>query len=120
MKTPKTCQNCQTKYTIEWDEDKFDLQPLTCPFCGYEVDDQRTDGTYGRYTGIDDKFEWLHFYCQYIKFGIGRCRFDVSQEIRNNHIDRKSLNYNLIGGSINCCFRESSTIILLLLRLDFI
>ena len=40
MKTPKTCQNCQTKYTIEWDEDKFDLQPLTCPFCGYEVDEE--------------------------------------------------------------------------------
>ena len=40
MKTPKTCQNCQTKYTIEWDEDKFDLQPLTCPFCGYEVEDE--------------------------------------------------------------------------------
>ena len=57
--------------------------------CGYEVDDQRTDGTYGRYTGIDDKFEWLHFYCQYIKFGIGRCRFDVSQEIRNGHITRE-------------------------------
>lgn len=56
--------------------------------CGYEVDDQRTDGTYGRYTGIDDKFEWLHFYCQYLKFGIGRCRHDVSQEIRNGHITR--------------------------------
>ena len=53
------------------------------------MDDQRTDGTYGRYTGIDDKFEWLHFYCQYIKFGIGRCRFDVSQEIRNGHITRE-------------------------------
>ena len=43
MKTPKTCQNCQTKYTIEWDEDKFDLEPLTCPFCGYEVEDEEDD-----------------------------------------------------------------------------
>tara|TARA_B110000483_G_scaffold120069_1_gene145005 strand:- start:10108 stop:11325 length:1218 start_codon:yes stop_codon:yes gene_type:complete len=56
---------------------------------GFEVDDQRTDSTYGRYTGTDDKFEWLHFYCQYIKFGIGRCRFDASQEIRNGHITRE-------------------------------
>ena len=40
MKIKKTCQNCQTKYTIEYDEDKFDLQPLTCPFCGYEVEDE--------------------------------------------------------------------------------
>ena len=43
MKTPKTCQNCQTKYTIEWDEDKCDLEPLTCPFCGYEVEDEEDD-----------------------------------------------------------------------------
>jgi N-acetyl sugar amidotransferase len=56
--------------------------------CGFEPDTQRTDGTYGRYTGIDDKFDWLHFYTHYIKFGIGRCRFDASQEIRNNHITR--------------------------------
>ena len=57
--------------------------------CGYMPDVQRTDGTYGRYSGIDDKFDWIHFYCEYIKFGIGRCRFDVSQEIRSGHISRK-------------------------------
>ena len=57
--------------------------------CGFEPDTQRTDGTYGRYAGIDDKFDWMHFYCQYIKFGIGRCRFDVSQEIRSGHITRE-------------------------------
>ena len=43
MKITKTCQNCQTKYTVEYDEDKFDLQPLTCPFCGYEVEDEEDD-----------------------------------------------------------------------------
>ncbi len=37
-KTTKTCSNCQTKYTVEWDQDKSDLEPLTCPFCGYEVE----------------------------------------------------------------------------------
>ena len=57
--------------------------------CGFEPDTQRTDGTYGRYAGIDDKFDWMHFYCQYIKFGIGRCRFDASQEIRSGHITRE-------------------------------
>lgn len=56
---------------------------------GFEIDDFRTNSTYGRYSGIDDKFESLHFYCQYIKFGIGRCRFDVSQEIRSGHLTRK-------------------------------
>ena len=39
-KVSKNCSNCKTKYTVEWDEDKFDLEPLTCPFCGYEVEDE--------------------------------------------------------------------------------
>ena len=39
---------------------------------GFEIDSQRVDGTYGRYAGLDDKFEWIHFYAQYIKFGLGR------------------------------------------------
>tara|TARA_Y100000741_G_scaffold310381_1_gene254100 strand:- start:1967 stop:2851 length:885 start_codon:yes stop_codon:yes gene_type:complete len=56
--------------------------------CGLNTDPERTDGTYGRYAGLDDKFEWLHFYCAYIKFGIGRCRLDSSQEIRSGHITR--------------------------------
>jgi N-acetyl sugar amidotransferase len=57
--------------------------------CGFESDTQRTDGTYGKYSSIDDKFESLHYYCHYIKFGIGRTRFDASQEIRNGHITRE-------------------------------
>ena len=57
--------------------------------CGYSPDTQRIDGTYGRYAGVDDKIEWLHFFCHYIKFGIGRCRLDASQEIRSGHINRE-------------------------------
>ncbi len=57
--------------------------------CGFEPDTQRTDGTYGKYASIDDKFEWLHYYTHYIKFGIGRTRFDSSQEVRNGHITRE-------------------------------
>jgi N-acetyl sugar amidotransferase len=57
---------------------------------GFNLDEYRTDSTYGRYSGIDDKFESLHFYCRYIKFGIGRSRLDASQEIRNNHITREN------------------------------
>jgi len=55
----------------------------------YEPDTERTDGTYGKYSGVDDKMESLHFYLHYIKYGIGRCRFDASQEIRNGHITRE-------------------------------
>ena len=56
---------------------------------GYILDDYRTDSSYSRYSSIDDKMEYFHFYCSYIKFGIGRCRLDVSQEIRNGHITRE-------------------------------
>tara|TARA_B100000925_G_scaffold31528_1_gene20928 strand:+ start:382 stop:555 length:174 start_codon:yes stop_codon:yes gene_type:complete len=36
----KACSSCETKYTIKWDIEEQDLEPLTCPFCGYEVDDE--------------------------------------------------------------------------------
>ena len=32
-KRPKTCTSCETKYTVEWDIEVQDLEPLTCPFC---------------------------------------------------------------------------------------
>ncbi len=35
----KHCSNCTTKYKVEWNSDEQDLKPLTCPFCGFEVDD---------------------------------------------------------------------------------
>ena len=36
---PKTCSACETKYTVEWDIEIQDLEPLTCPFCGHEVEE---------------------------------------------------------------------------------
>ena len=39
-KHKKYCSSCETKYTIIWNVDEQDLEPLTCPFCGYEVDDE--------------------------------------------------------------------------------
>ena len=38
-KSEKHCSNCNTKYTVSWDEEKTDMEPWTCPFCGYEVED---------------------------------------------------------------------------------
>ena len=37
-KAIKHCSNCTTKYTVQWDEEEQDLEPLTCPFCGFEVE----------------------------------------------------------------------------------
>ena len=28
----------------------------------------------------------MHYYTTFIKFGIGRCTYDVSQELRNDHL----------------------------------
>jgi N-acetyl sugar amidotransferase len=49
----------------------------------------RTSGSYSRYSGIDDKLEWLHYYMMYIKFGMGRATADASQEIRTGKITRE-------------------------------
>ncbi len=46
----------------------------------------RTQGTYSKYSGIDDKIDDLHFYTSFIKFGLGRASYDAAQEIRNKHI----------------------------------
>jgi len=42
-KAVKHCSQCETKYTITWDLDEQDLEPLTCPFCGYEVELEDAD-----------------------------------------------------------------------------
>ena len=41
--------------------------------CGFKPDDQRTEGTYGKYSSIDDKIDGLHYFTHFIKFGLGRC-----------------------------------------------
>ena len=47
-KRQKTCSSCETKYTIVWDIEEQDLEPLTCPFCGYEVENE------------EDEVEWVN------------------------------------------------------------
>ena len=44
----KNLFSCETKYTIVWDIEEQDLEPLTCPFCGYEVTDE------------EDEVEWVN------------------------------------------------------------
>lgn len=39
----KNCTSCETKYTVIWDIEEQDLEPLTCPFCGYEVEQEEDD-----------------------------------------------------------------------------
>ena len=56
---------------------------------GFQARPFRTQGTYQKYMSIDDKVDDFHFYCQYIKFGIGRATFDAAQEVRNKHLTRE-------------------------------
>jgi N-acetyl sugar amidotransferase len=56
---------------------------------GFQARPFRSQGTYSKYSGIDDKIDDLHFYTTYIKFGIGRATYDASQEIRNKHLTRE-------------------------------
>ena len=56
---------------------------------GFKARPHRSQGTFSKYSSIDDKIDDLHFYTTFIKFGIGRAAFDASQEIRNNHITRE-------------------------------
>ena len=54
--------------------------------CGFRPRPFRTQGTYSKYNSIDDKIDDLHYYTTFIKFGIGRATYDVSQELRNDHL----------------------------------
>lgn len=56
---------------------------------GFQARPFRTQGTYSKYSSIDDKIDDLHYYTTFIKFGIGRATHDASQEIRNKHITRE-------------------------------
>ena len=54
--------------------------------CNFRPRPFRTQGTYSKYNSIDDKIDDLHYYTTFVKFGIGRATYDVSQELRNDHL----------------------------------
>lgn len=56
---------------------------------GFKPNPVRRDGSYGKYAGIDDMMEDLHYYMQVIKFGMGRGTWDAAQEVRTNKITRE-------------------------------
>ncbi|MBU1894707.1 MAG: N-acetyl sugar amidotransferase, partial [Candidatus Omnitrophica bacterium] len=49
----------------------------------------RSEGTYTKYTSLDDKLDDFHWYMSYIKFGMGRASRDVQTDIRRHHITRE-------------------------------
>ena len=73
-------------YYLKWD-------PQECFYyaakhTGFRPNSERTEGSYSKYSGIDDKIDPFHYYLTFIKFGIGRATYDACQEIRNDKITR--------------------------------
>ena len=56
---------------------------------GFKPNNERTEGTYSKYSSLDDKMDGMHYYMRYIKFGLGRCSEEASHEIRDKHISRE-------------------------------
>jgi uncharacterized Zn-finger protein len=42
-KQTKTCPHCETKYVIAWDYEKYEMNPITCPFCSHEIDEETSE-----------------------------------------------------------------------------
>ncbi len=55
---------------------------------GFEANKGRSEGTYSKYSSLDDKTDGFHYYMAFIKFGIGRATSDTAHEIRDGHITR--------------------------------
>jgi N-acetyl sugar amidotransferase len=51
--------------------------------------DGRSEGTYTKYSSLDDKFDGFHYYTWFIKTGRGRATEDATIELRNKIISRE-------------------------------
>ncbi len=78
-------------YYLKWD-------PQECYYyavenTGFQANTERTEGSYSKYSSIDDKIDPFHYYTTLIKFGIGRATYDAAQEVRNDKITREEAVY---------------------------
>lgn len=78
-------------YYLRWD-------PQECYYyavenTGFQANSERTQGTYSKYSSIDDKIDMFHYFTTLIKFGIGRATYDAAQEVRNGKITRDEAVY---------------------------
>ena len=56
---------------------------------GFEPNIRRTEGTYTKYSSIDDKLDTFHHWFALIKFGHGRCTSNAAREVREGYITRE-------------------------------
>ena len=74
-------------YYLKWD-------PQECFYyavdnTGFSPNTERTQGSYSKYSSIDDKIDPFHYFTTLVKFGLGRASYDAAQEIRNGKITRE-------------------------------
>jgi len=74
-------------YYIKWDPQENYY--YAAKHTGFQANTERTEGSYSKYCGIDDKVDMFHFYTYLIKFGMGRATYDAVQEIRTHKITRE-------------------------------
>ena len=74
-------------YYLRWDWQE--CYYYAAKHTGFRPNSERTEGTYSKYAGIDDKMDTFHYYFTFIKFGIGRATHDASQEVRTDKITRE-------------------------------
>ena len=70
--------NPQNNYYFAKERSNFQVNP-----------DGRSEGTYTKYSSLDDKLDGLHYYTWFIKTGRGRATEDAAIEIRNKIITRE-------------------------------
>ena len=78
-------------YYLKWD-------PQECYYyavdnTGFKANTERTEGSYSKYSSIDDRIDPFHYFTTLIKFGIGRATYDAAQEVRNDKITRDEASY---------------------------
>lgn len=78
-------------YYLKWD-------PQECYYyatdnTGFQANPVRTEGSYSKYSSLDDKIDPFHYMTTLIKFGIGRATYDAAQEVRNGKITREEAAY---------------------------
>lgn len=77
----------QLGYYVKWDPQEsyyFAVEKT-----GFEANDRRTEGSFSKYSSLDDKADVFHYWTSIVKFGQGRCTYDASQEVRNKKIARE-------------------------------
>ncbi|MCK9351784.1 MAG: N-acetyl sugar amidotransferase [Candidatus Pacebacteria bacterium] len=74
-------------YYLKWDSQE--CYYYAAKNTGFQANSERTEGSYSKYSSIDDKTDPFHYYTTLAKFGLGRASYDAAQEIRNGKITRE-------------------------------